>query len=384
MSRSKCLALLGCGLGLLMPCGVRFALADDRPLAERIATAAPGETVALGAGRSDEPLVIDRSLTLTGATPDESFLEVTADVPALVVTDRAKVTIEGMTIRWQLATSEPEPGPATAILVKDAELTFRNCRIVAVSHPGRCPSGLLADGFSKVRLDKCTVNGFEFAVNIGGGSEGSLVDTLIDQPGHCGATVFADSTLHVSRCVVARSGYHGLRATGGTLVATDNLIVSNENRGVYLGNKSATTTIRNNAFVNNVTGISGFARSNGEIARNVFLGSEFAAIDARDSCGLTIQHNIFQNNERGFALFEESGRNQVTLADNTFWNNVADTEGIERPASSLAVDPQLTDVARGRLGSRSPDVLKAKHGLSDAKVIERLWTRWKKASTAAE
>jgi hypothetical protein len=44
---------------------------------------------------------------------------------------------------------------------------------------------------------------------------------------------------------------------------TDNLIINNANRGVYLGNKSARGTIANNVIIDNGTGIGGIAAEAG-------------------------------------------------------------------------------------------------------------------------
>jgi parallel beta-helix repeat protein len=49
----------------------------------------------------------------------------------------------------------------------------------------------------------------------------------------------------------------------GTLNMTDNLIINNANRGVYLGNKSARGTIANNVIIDNGTGIGGIAAEAG-------------------------------------------------------------------------------------------------------------------------
>jgi Right handed beta helix region len=370
-------AFLGCCAGMAVG-GPTTGRADDQSLGKRISAAPEGATVTVAAETISEPLTIDRSLTVRGKSVEESVLEVTADRPALAVGRKAEVTIESMTIRWQLESSEPDPGPPTAVSVRDGTLTLRDCRIVAMSHSKRCPSAVMADGFSHVRLENCTFEGFEFAVNAMGGAEAIIVDSVLHNPGHCGASVFADSTLTVERCLVTGSAYHGLRATGGTLVATDNLIIENKNRGIYLGNKPAKATIRRNAFIGNGTGISGFATTSGTIEENVFLDSEYSAIDSRDTCELTIRKNILQGNARGFVLFAESGRNRVLLGANTFWKNRTDTENAQRPADSLLVDPQFADVESGRLTVTAEKVRSAGHGLGDGAAIAKLWSRWKK------
>ena len=83
-----------------------------------------------------------------------------------------------------------------------------------------------------------------------------ISDCLILNPGHCGITVYSGSTIDVARNIITGSRYHGVRSTGGTLNMHDNLIIRNKNRGIYLGNKSASGHVSNNVILGNGTGIS--------------------------------------------------------------------------------------------------------------------------------
>lgn len=376
----RTLTIGGCA-SLLLLTGGRSALAETT-LPEQLAAARPGTVVEIAEGTTADPLTIDRSLTLRGVSPEKSMLEVTADRPALSVTGKAQVTVEAMTIRWQLDTSAPAPGPPTAIYVKDATLTLRNCRIVAPAGGKRCPSAVLADGFSRLTLENCTIEGFEFAVNVSGGAEAGVTDSVIRKPGHCGLSVFSDSKLTVTRCIIAESAYHALRSSGGRLTASDNLILHNSNRGVYLGNRSAQATIRGNVFLANATGISGFAQSEATIERNVFLDSTYAAIDSRDTCRLTITANILQGNERGLVLHSQTGEHQLQLGSNTYWRNGVDVENLELPEEALTTDPQLTDPGSGAFGATAPAVTAAGHGLDGESAATKLWERWQQLSAA--
>lgn len=368
--------------GLLLCAGLFIVLtgstvnADDADLARRVSSAKKGATVPVGGDVSTQPLVIRQSVAIQGNSADTSILEVTTDRPAISVTDKAKVTIENVTIKWQLDTSEPEPGPPSAVWVKDADLTLKNCKLIALGNGKRCPSGMMADGFSKLTLENCTLEGFEFAVNVSGGAEATAVDCVIRKPGHCGLSVFSGSTLVVRRCIVAESLYHGLRSTGGTLTAADNLILHNKNRGIYLGNKSATATIRGNVFLANATGISSFAQSAATIEGNVFLDNQYAAIDSRDTCLLTIDGNILQENERGVVLYSDSGEHHLALGTNTLYNNRIDAEGIDLPEETHRRDPLLEDREHGRFVASAEAAAPAKQGLADADPLARLWSRW--------
>jgi nitrous oxidase accessory protein NosD len=253
---------------------------------------------------------------------------------------------------------------------------LKNCRIVAAGNGQRCPAGLSMAGFSKVNIENCRFEGFEFTISCGDGAEGSIVDSVILNPGHCGISVFSGSKLEVSRCIVTGSEYHGLRSTGGTLIAHDNLIVKNKNRGVYLGNKSAHGKLSNNVIQGNGTGISAFAGTDVAIENNVILDNSYSGLDSRDACPIAVKNNIFADNTRGFVLFAESGKNEVRLGRNDFWKNETTVENIDLPDDSLQVDPQFAAAAEGDFSVGAATLTEAEMGLADATVIRELWKKW--------
>jgi nitrous oxidase accessory protein NosD len=345
-------------------------------LQARVHGAKARETIPLAAGTYKETLTIAKSLTLRGEDPETCVLEVTEDAPAISVSAKEPVTIEGLTIRWQLATSDGRQGTACAILAKDARVTLKNCRIVAAGNGQRCPAGLSIAGFSKVNIENCRFEGFEFTISCGDGAEGSIVDSVILNPGHCGISVFSGSKLEVARCIVTGSEFHGLRSTGGTLIAHDNLIVRNKNRGVYLGNKSAHGKLSNNVIQGNGTGISAFAGTDVAIENNVILDNSYSGLDSRDSCPIAVKNNIFADNTRGFVLFAESGKNEVRLGRNDFWKNETTVENIDLPDDGLQVDPQFAAAAEGNFSLGAAKLTEAEMGLTDATVIRELWKKW--------
>jgi parallel beta-helix repeat protein len=339
-------------------------------------TAKPGGVVTVAPGVHRGSITINKPVILKGETPEQCVLELTADRPAVLISSKDPVTIDSVTIQWQLATSEGHKGPACALAVKDGNAVIKNCRFIALGGTQRCPSAVQCLGFSNVTISNCTFEGFEFTVGYTGGSEGSITDCVFLNPGHCGVTVYSGSKVDVARNIITGSGYHGLRCTGGTLLAYDNLIIKNNNRGIYLGNKSARGRISNNVILGNGTGISAFAQTDTTIENNLILDSSFAGFDARDSCPVTVRNNIFQKNTRGIAIFKEVGRNQVSLGQNTFWENGTDTENVERPANSILVDPRLEAPAQGGFAPQADEVKTNNQGLSDPSVFGPLWEKW--------
>jgi hypothetical protein len=339
----------------------------------------PDGAVKISAGVLHAPIVVEKPLVLQGADRDQCVLEITANSPAVSVTSKEPVVIDSVTIKWQLDTDESPQAPVAALTVKNGTLTLRNCRIVALGNFKRCPTAVECSGFSKVQLENCTFEGFEFCINYTGGAEGSVRDCRILNPGHCGITVFSGSKIEVERNIITGSAYHGLRCTGGTLSAHDNLIIKNKNRGIYLGNKPGKGKIENNLIVENGTGLSAFGQTEFTIANNVIVNSSYSAVDSRSSCPITVKNNIFQDNGNGFVLFAE-GKNLVKLEQNSFWKNQKDSENMELPKDSLLVDPQFEAPDQGNFTVTSYELIAAKQGLTTPKVFVKLWEQWKSIS----
>ncbi len=259
---------------------------DEGPpadLQQLIDNAPPGSVVKVPAGNYDRPIKIDRPLTLKGESREQCVLTVTANEPAVFISSRNRVTIESVTIKWQLETSQRSENPSCAVAVKDGQATLRDCRVLPLGNSKRCPTAVQCLGFSNVDLRECWFEGFEFTIAYSGGSEGRIFDCVVLNPGHCGITVYAGSTIEVAGNIVTGSAYHGLRCTGGTLKAHDNLVIANKNRGFYLGNKSAHGVLANNVIQDNATGISAFGGSDVLIKNNLIRGSSYAGLDTRDS-----------------------------------------------------------------------------------------------------
>jgi hypothetical protein len=174
--------------------------------------------------------------------------------------------------------------------------------------------------------------------------------------GHQGISLYSGAAAEIVGNVVTGSRYHAVRSTGGTLNMTDNLIINNSNRGVYLGNKSARGTIANNVIIGNGTGISGFARSNVKVENNIIADSSYAGIGFRDSCSLSIRDNIFRGNER----------------------NKIETENLDKTADSVIADPGFIDADNGDFSLKPGPALQQKQGLTNPEIFKTLWKIWQK------
>jgi beta-lactamase regulating signal transducer with metallopeptidase domain len=347
-------------------------------LQRMIDSAQAGATVIIPKGIYAEPVTITKPLILKSESRNECIFEVTSNQPAISIDAKGKgrVIIEAITIKWQLATSDRAEYPF-AVAIKDTVADIKNCFFKPLGNFRRCPVAINSMGFSELKIDTCRFEGFEYTVCFGQGTKGTIQNSMIMDSGHQGIMLYAGATAEVIGNVVTGSRYHAVRSTGGTLNMTDNLIINNANRGVYLGNKSARGIISNNVIIGNGTGISGFARTNVKVENNVIADSSYAGIGMRDSCSLSIRNNIFKGNERGWILFKEGSRNSNTVYKNTFWRNKVDAENMDKTADSIAVDPGFVDADNGDFSLKPGLALQQKQGLKNPEIFKKLWKVWK-------
>ncbi len=341
--------------------------------------ARPGATVTVPKGTYGTPIEITKPLLLRGESEEGCIIEVTVDGPAIAIDTKGQghVTIENLTVKWQRATSDSAERPF-ALAVKDSNVSVRHCRFVPLGNNQRCPMAVRIDGFSEATLSDCRFSGFDYTVCYGPGSEGIVQDCILTDPGHQGITGYENSTLRVERTIVIGSGYHGLRCTGGTLHARDNILADNRVSGVYLGNKDGRGTVIGNLMLRNGEGVAGFYQAEFSVEDNVIADSITAGLGAWSTCRLNVRRNVFQNNATALVVYPKGERDTNIIGRNTFWQNVADAKDCTLSADSILADPQFADPNHGDFSAAGP-VREQNHGLTDSQTIRDLWPRYEQA-----
>lgn len=359
----------------LIACLTATALfAKDFDLQTAIDNASSGDTITIPAGTYVQPVTIDKSIVLEG--PD-AVLKIESNQPAIRIDTSKTVTLKNFEIQHQ-AKTKPQRGEFPyAVYCAEGDLLIEGCIFQALGNPDESPCAVLATDESTLRIKNSQFTGFNFTVQFWNESEGSVEGCLIIKPGHCGITIGGGASATLNRNIVTGSRYHGIRCTGGEIVADSNLIIANRNRGFYIGNKSAIGTLSNNLIIDNATGINVFANSRLTIANNVILRSTYAGLSVADIATLNIENNIIANNERGVVGFSsEKGKDpSVRLrGENIAHGNKTQTERIKLPSELAGIDPEFKDPDSGLFASGTS------MGLTDPNELQTLWSRWKKNS----
>ena len=357
-------------------CHEKLLQKTDATIQELVDATKAGGTVYIPAGKYEGTVTIGNKLTLKGENRETCILFATADRPLIHIPKRQEATLESLSLKSQMATSERSDPPAYTLVVQDAKATVIDCDFGTLGNAKRSPCAVVPMGFSEVDLRGCRFVGYEYTISYSGGAKGSVKDCIVMNPGHHGIMVGNDCEVEITGNIVTGSRYHGVRCTGGTLTVKDNLIINNRDRGIYLGNKPVQGEVSNNAIVGNGKGISSFSYTEVEIENNVILGNQRAGLDTHGSCRIEVANNIFAGNKKtGFVVYEGNNK-RFRVGKNTFWENGTPSIDFKLPSSTLEADPQFTNPDKGNFAVGNSKIKSAKHGLTNPEIISNLWKKY--------
>ncbi len=352
---------------------------EEFHLQEAIDNASAGDTIVIPAGTYTQSVIIRKKITLVG---NGAILKVESNQPAIQIDTSKPVVLKDLEIQYQTETKPQQGEFPYAVYTSGGDLLIENCTIKETGRSGTVPCAVSAADRSVLHIKNSRFDGFNYTIQFGNESEGSVENCLIKNPGHCGITIGNGSSARLNRNVVTGSRYHGIRCTGGEIFADSNLVIANKNRGFYIGNKSATGTLSNNLIVDNATGINVFAYSKLDILNNVILRSSYAGLALIDTAKLDIENNIIADNERGIVGFSSNKGKEPSVrlrGENIAFGNTTQTEGIKLPSELIGLDPQFEDPDSGLFSTGTSDAKCT--GLSSPTEMQMLWNKWKKATT---
>jgi len=341
-----------------------------------IEDASSGDTIVIPAGTYTDPITIDKELTLDGR---DAVLEIKSNRPAIQIDTSKAVVLRNLQI-LQRAETKPQQGDRPyAVYIYEGDVLIEDCTFKGTGSSAASPCAVLATEQSILNIKNSRFDGFNFTIQFGNESSGSVEGCLIMNPGHCGITVAGSSEVSLTRNIVTGSRYHGIRCTGGEIIADSNLVIANRNRGFYLGNKSAFGTLSNNLIIDNATGINVFANSKLSIINNVIIGSSYAGLAIIDTATVDFENNVITQNERGVIGFSAVKGETPSIklrGENIAFDNATQSEGIKLPSELIGVDPQFKDSGSGLFAAEENKA----HGmgLTNPEAMQSLWKKREK------
>jgi len=348
-------------------------------LQEAIDNASPGDTIMIPPGTYTQPIVVRKKITLDGK---DAVFKVEANEPAIQIETPGPVVLKNLEIQYRTKTKPQKREFPHAVYTSGGDLLIEDCVFKETGRQGASPCAVLATEQSTLQIKNSRFYGFNFTIQFWNGSEGSVEDCLIMNPGHCGITIGRYSVVNLKRNIVTGSRYHGIRCTGGEIIADSNLIAANKNRGFYLGAKSVRGTLSNNLIIDNATGINVYARSDLKIANNIILRSSYAGLDLIDTATLNIEDNVIADNQRGLIGFsgEESREPSISLkGKNLIHGNTVESENIELPSRTRRTTPLFSDPEAGQFAITTSEAKGM--GLSNPAEMQTLWNKWQASLT---
>jgi parallel beta-helix repeat protein len=301
-------------------------------LARLIQNTLPGGLIELDAETYtlNGPLVIDKSLSIVGAGPDETLIvSEHGDAVIRVESIFIEASISGVSVQY---TGEDY---ANVLVVDNAALNLSDCRLTGgVWDPDitRGGDGLLMWGSAVVTADGCRFEGNGLhGIETKDTADLTVINSVFADNGEDGIAFFGDSIGDVRDNEFANNGLHGIGGQDAPeLVIVGNNFHDNAELGMRLADQTqaevreniasnnglhgvalrddATGVIADNVTNDNVeTGIVLFGASSATITGNECNGNGLHGIGLEDQSQGVVENNVCQDNgEDGLVFFTEA------------------------------------------------------------------------------
>lgn len=229
---------------------------DFNSIQAAVNAANAGDEIIVSSGVYSERIVIDKSITLTGSSTDETIID-GGNVPMVVSVYASDVVVDHLTIRNGLMNLTNETRYAAGIAVFADNVTISNCTCTDVYH------GII---FEKVKTGNIT--------------HSFIYDTI------SGMLVNASENVSLSDCQISSADTSGLVLQSTTYSMVSNLNISFTDRIGLILSGSSLNQIHHNTFFTNYYGVRVFQITDSNCDQNRFYSNNFIDndISAYDAC----------------------------------------------------------------------------------------------------
>ena len=316
---------------------------DALAIAEAIARAGAGATIAIGPGTYDESLTIDRALQLVAAVPEDPPLIAPSEGVCLLATG-AGGSIVGLRFAGAQG-DEPEAEPAPCLLLAHSDLRVEGNQISG----GAGPAILIRDGGAPQVTDNVIEGGSGPGIVVTAGAApqisrnrlaGVAGPSVVVRGG--AAPAILDNTVEDSGGLVFAEGASG-RIEG-------NRVISSATSGIEVTSGADPSVVENTIERAGGAGIFVYDHGKGRFERNFIIGSRLSGVVVAAGGNAHLAGNAVRESAEHGVLIVEGGRAVVE------GNAVADSKGngivVDRDGEAALADNALT-------GNADPQLLDA-------------------------
>ncbi len=318
---------------------------DALSIADAIARAGAGATIAIRPGTYDESVTLERAVHLVPAVPEAAPLIAPNEGPCLVTTG-AGGSISGLRFAGARP-DEPAAAPAPCLLLSRSGLRLEGNRIAG----GAGPAILVRDGGAPAISGNAIENGDGPGIVVAAGAAPQITQNTITGVARAALIVRGGAAPEIIDNTIANSG--GLvfaEGAGGTL--RGNRINASTTSGIEIASGAAPSVVDNTIEHAGGAGVFVYDHGGGRIERNAIIGSRLSGVVITAGGKVELSDNAIRESAEHGVLVVEGGR--AVLKDNAITDNkgngvVIDRDAVvEQTGNELRgnAEPQLLDGRR--------------------------------------
>ena len=315
---------------------------DALSIADAIARAGAGATIAIRPGTYDESLTIERAVHLVPAVPEAAPLIAPAEGPCVVATG-AGGSISGLRFAGAKA-DDPAAVAEPCLLLSNSGLRLEGNRIAG----GNGPAILVRDGGAPAISGNTIENGEGPGIVVAAGATPQIAQNTVTGVSQSALIVRGGAAPEVVDNTIADSG--GLvfaEGAGGTL--RGNRITGSTTSGIEIMTGAAPSIVDNTIEQAAGAGVFVYDHGGGRLERSFIIGSRLSGVVITAGGHLQLSGNAIRESGEHGVLVVEGGRAVLegnAVADNAGNGIVIDRDAeVEQTGNEVTgnADPQLLD-----------------------------------------
>jgi parallel beta-helix repeat protein len=315
---------------------------DTLTIADAIARAGAGATIAIRPGTYDESVTIDRAIHLVPAVPEAAPL-IAPSEGACVVATGAGGSISGLRFAGATA-ADPAAAPEPCLLLSNSGLRLEGNQIAG----GDGPAILARDGGAPTISGNTIENGNGPGIVVAAGAAPQIIQNTITGVARSALVVRGGAAPEIiDNTIVDSGGLVFAEGAGGTL--RGNRISAATSSGIEIMTGAAPSIVDNTVEQAAGAGVFVYDHGGGRLERNFIIGSRLSGVVITSGGQAQLSGNAIRESGEHGVLVVEGGRAVLegnAVADNAGNGVVIGWDGeVEHTGDALTgnADPQLLD-----------------------------------------